>query len=422
MLRPSFPAPRRDAWLLIALATLAVVALLLGWSRSSRGAPRAQESPRPKPVQKKAVQVAVAPAKLRLADVQQAKPDASGRLVAQVAGRALPLTIAPTLQAGVQTMLDRTQVPYGAVVLLDPATGDVLAMAEHRQAGDPTGAIGGLDQPATPAASVFKVVTAAALLEAGQGAQSTACSHGGRHGIDPSHLKPRAGDRHCETLTQAIARSSNAIFARQALDHLSATALGQTASRFGFNAAMAGDLVVQPSIFDAGKTPLDLARAAPGFQGSTLSPLHGALLAAAVANHGQAMQLRLNSEHPPVLGAQVLTPAQADELAAMMAHTVTEGTGRKAFGVRPKVLQGVEVAGKTGSLSGTDPAVFRHFSWFVGFAPVEQPRFAVAALAINGPQWKVKGAALARDALALAFEQAPVPKPAAPTVVGQAAP
>jgi cell division protein FtsI/penicillin-binding protein 2 len=357
-----------------------------------------------------------------VADVKQAKPDASGRWVAQVAGRSLPLTIAPSLQSAVQAMLDRTQVPYGAVVLLDPGTGDVLAMAEHRQAGDPTGAIGGLDQPATPAASVFKVVTAAALLEAGQGAQSTACSHGGRHGIDASHLRARAGDRHCETLTQAIARSSNAIFARQALDHLSAAALGQTASRFGFNASVPGDLEVVPSKFEAGRTPLDLARVAPGFQGSTLSPLHGALLAAAVANHGQAMQLRLTSEHPPVAGAQVLPPAQADELAAMMAHTVTEGTGRKAFGARPKSLRGVEVAGKTGSLSGTDPAVFRHFSWFVGFAPVERPRFAVAALAINGPQWKVKGAALARDALALAFEQAPAPSTVAPPVVGLVAP
>jgi cell division protein FtsI/penicillin-binding protein 2 len=299
-------------------------------------------------------------------------------------------------------------VPYGAVVLLDPETGDVLAMVEHRQAGDPTGAIGGLDLPAVPAASVFKVVTAAALLESGQTAASTACSHGGRHGIDASHVRPRPGDRHCETLTQAIAHSSNAIFARQALDHLSASTLTGVAGRFGWNAPLPGDLQVGVSAFDAGKAPLDLARAAPGFQGSSLSPLHGALVAAAVANHGQAMQLRLTTAHPPVPGVRVLPAAQADELAQMMAHTVLEGTGRKAFAARPKSLRGVTVAGKTGSLSGTDPAVFRHFSWFVGFAPVEQPRFAVAALAVNGPQWKVKGAALARDALGMAFEHRPV--------------
>ena len=226
MRKASDPPSRRDTWLLIAVASLAVMALVLGWARSSRGAPgrplAAKAKPKAKP---KAVEPAVAlptVASLTVQEVQAAKRDGAGQLVAQVQGQAVPLTLDPTLQTDVQAMLDKTHVPYGAVVLLDPATGEVLAMAEHHQAGVPTGAIGALDRPAMPAASVFKVVTAAALLKAGQSPDSTACSHGGRQGIDASHLKPSRADRHCETLTRALAHSTNAIFARQAIDHLAA--------------------------------------------------------------------------------------------------------------------------------------------------------------------------------------------------------
>jgi peptidoglycan glycosyltransferase len=161
---------------------------------------------------------------------------------------------------------------------------------------------------------------------------------------------------------------------------------------------------MQPSTVDEGTTPLDFARTAPGFAGSTLSPLHGAMLAATVANHGLAMQPRLVQNRAPQPIGQVITPEVADGLAAMMTQTVAVGTGRHAFSVRPKSLQGMAIAGKTGSLSNNDPVTWRHFSWFVGFAPADHPQVAVAAIAVNGLKWRVKGPQLARDALALRFD------------------
>jgi len=86
-----------------------------------------------------------------------------------------------------------------------------------------------------------------------------------------------------------------------------------------------------------------------------------------------------------------------------MEQTVVAGTGRHAFGTKPRALRGISVGGKTGSLSGQDPNVYRHYSWFVGFAPVDHPKVAIAALAINGLQWRVKGAQLARDGLSAYF-------------------
>jgi cell division protein FtsI/penicillin-binding protein 2 len=90
----------------------------------------------------------------------------------------------------------------------------------------------------------------------------------------------------------------------------------------------------------------------------------------------------------------------------MMVQTTVAGTGSKAFGARPKSLRGMEIGGKTGSLSAPEGELFRHVSWFIGFAPAENPKVAVAALAINGWKWKVKAPALARDAMGLYFDQA----------------
>ena len=104
---------------------------------------------------------------------------------------------------------------------------------------------------------------------------------------------------------------------------------------------------------------------------------------------------------------QWLTADQARTLRKMMRETVVQGTGRHAFSARPKSLRGVEVGGKTGSLNGDDPAVFRHISWFVGMAPVEEPQVAIAVLAVNGMQWRAKAATLARDALGVWFAAHP---------------
>lgn len=82
----------------------------------------------------------------------------------------------------------------------------------------------------------------------------------------------------------------------------------------------------------------------------------------------------------------------------MMTRTVTEGTSHDAFYTRGRpYLPGIEVAGKTGSLSATNP--YRAYSWWVGFAPVDKPAVAIAALVVNSDKWRIKSSFVARDAL-----------------------
>jgi cell division protein FtsI/penicillin-binding protein 2 len=366
-------------------------------------APAPVEAPKPKP-----------PAPIQVAELEKAQKGADGHLVLQRQAEPRPTTLRSDLQDGVEAYLARTGLAYGAVVMIDPQTGHVLAMAETRDPSDPVGAIGRLTEPTVPAASVIKVVTAAALLENGATPETTACFHGGMHGLDGSHLVERPSDRRCETLTMALARSSNAAFARFALRDLPDGALLKTAEAFGFNRGIASDVAVVPSHFSDAGAKLDRARAAAGFSGSTLSPLHAAWLAAVVASDGRVERIsawRDNTSNAgllvdPAKAPPAIRPETAAALRQMMVQTTVAGTGSKAFGARPKSLRGMEIGGKTGSLSAPEGELFRHVSWFIGFAPAENPKVAVAALAINGWKWKVKAPALARDAMGLYFDQA----------------
>jgi cell division protein FtsI/penicillin-binding protein 2 len=107
---------------------------------------------------------------------------------------------------------------------------------------------------------------------------------------------------------------------------------------------------------------------------------------------------------------RILEPQVAAVLARMMETTVTEGTARKVFAREQRSsrspLRDVAVAGKTGSLSEAEP--YRDYSWFVGFAPVDEPRIAVAAVVVNERIWHVKAPVVAREALKSYFAGDPV--------------
>ena len=94
------------------------------------------------------------------------KKDGKGRWVVPGEHGDVPLTIDPVLQSQIHGILTQYQVPHAAVVVLEPSTGRVLAMTEHTQAQPD---FRGLATRAVfPAASIFKIVTGSALLEAGQ--------------------------------------------------------------------------------------------------------------------------------------------------------------------------------------------------------------------------------------------------------------
>lgn len=322
-----------------------------------------------------------------------------GRLAVDSNGQERWLTLRPDLQAQLTEVLRSYRTPWGAVVVLEPATGRVLAMAEHSSA-DP-GLRGLTTQALYPAASVFKIVTAAALLEAGVSPSTVECSHGAKRGISGRQLADSARDRSCMTLTDALARSANGIFAKLTAKRLSTEQLKGAAAAFHFNRPFEFPIPTDTSLAAIPEDLLGRAEAGSGFGDVFMSPLHGAALAAVAANHGLWKNPILFEDEVPSAAEpkRAISEEQASQLADMMEETVRAGTARRIFRERG---MGVPAAvGKTGSLADKRP--FRDYSWFVGYAPKNAPEVAVAAVVVNQARWRIRATWLGREAMRLAL-------------------
>jgi peptidoglycan glycosyltransferase len=334
------------------------------------------------------------------------------------------LTLQPRLQQAAEEVLATYDVPFGAAVVLSVSDGRVLALA-GRSAVDPS--LGAADlalRPWAPAASVFKIVSAAALVaEGGLTAGSRACYHGGVSSVLADNLIDLPKIDRCDTLAYGLGKSQNAILAKLASQHLTPDSLGRMARAFGFGVPIPFPVEVGPSDVFIPAHPLEFARAAAGFWHSSLSVLHGAMLAAAIAAEGEMPLPRLIEKavdghgRPLTLPGRrtwrAVAPPVAREVARMMLLTTTIGTARTTFrDKRGRRLLPVEVAGKTGSLAyrgeAGDPALpaawpgddHLGYSWFVGFAPAEAPTVAFAVLLANRAVWHIKAPFLAKRLIA----------------------
>ncbi|QSQ27026.1 penicillin-binding protein [Pyxidicoccus parkwayensis] len=344
----------------------------------------------------------------RTADLlARAKLEGERLVVKEKNGHKQVLTIDPLLQTQLTNIMRDYGTPYAAAVVLEPSTGRVLALAEH-SAAQPE--MRGLPVRAVfPAASIFKIVTGSALLEAGVPPTVEECFHGGKRRLSEKHLEDTERDGACMSLALAMGKSANVIFAKLTNKHLSVDALRRMAARFRFNREINFPIPMDVSLAAIPEEPFGLANTGAGFGDVYLSPLHGALMASVAANNGRWVDpVLVEPEAGPLLppeGEPVITPEEAKDLTAMMEETVTHGTARGVFRERAFRVDGA--VGKTGTLADRNP--FRDYSWFVGFAPKDNPRIAVAAVIVNDPKWRIRGAWLGREALRLGLLRVPPP-------------
>jgi penicillin-binding protein A len=329
-------------------------------------------------------------------------------------GRQAELTLDPVLQRSIRAEMEGYRIPRSGVVVMEVKTGRILAYASYVAEGEKVDVNVRAD---APAASVFKVVTGAALIEkAGLGSETEQCYHGGKSRIAPDELEdnPRR-DKWCATLGIAMGRSLNVVFARLAQKHITPEDLTAVGGAFGFGAPVPFVVPNQASELKLPNDPLEFARASAGFWHSTLSPLAGASLAQTVANGGVTLEPRIvasvlkdrellwKDERGPRIVRRAVKPETAAELTRMMTQTVSSGSAFKSFhdNAGKAYLPDISVAGKTGTLG--DPDGSRLYTWFVGFAPADAPEIAVSALVVNNPSWHIKAPQLARDALRAYF-------------------
>lgn len=343
--------------------------------------------------------------------VPAASTRGGGRLVAEVPVPAAsasdlegPLRVEYTLDPGltqqVFDVLDRLGARLANVVVLDASTGRVLAYASSNPDRFPPTRI-------YPAASLIKVVTAAAALHHSRRVAEGPCRYAGNpHWLSPQGIDPPTKGRITD-LTGALAQSNNQCFAQLAVHSLGTQNMVDAIRRFGFLQEPARGHAA--GAVDAGSDRLDLGKLGCGLYGCWITPMHAARLAMTLAEGKQREPYwiervsdatgRLLQIPPRRPAKQVLTPALAAELRTMMIETTVTGTARRSFrseGGSP-ALGPVQVSGKTGTLSGSDPAGL--YEWFAGVAPADDPKIAIAVVSVAQNGHRVRATRLAREVL-----------------------
>lgn len=319
-------------------------------------------------------------------------------------------TLNEELQLKMQKMLQQYKPDYGAFFALDAKTGRILTAASFSREATEFGNI--LMRATFPAASVFKVVTAAAAIDQKVAEPSTIVPfNGANHTLYKRNVLKNDMNkwtRHI-SLREAFAKSINTVFGKVGIFFLKPDILEDYAGRFQFNRELPVDLPVQPGSFVLEREDnWKIAEAASGYNRVALmSPVQGALIAASIANDGIMMEPyvvesleekdkgQVYKVEPSVL-SMVVSSVAAEKLRSMMNDTVKMGTSAKTFRGfnKKKKIVDVEVGGKTGHLTGNYPK--GQYDWFVGYGRTEEDSIAVAALTINEENWRVKSGYLAR--------------------------
>lgn len=297
------------------------------------------------------------------------------------------------LQHHLEQRLDRKNSRFIGIVVMQSDTGRILAMVGFdKNESDVNPCL----RNSFPAASIFKIVTAAAAVDhCGYEANTKLRFNGYKHTLYRNQLKEHI-NQYTNTVSfkDSFAQSINPVFGKIGVLYLGKAILEEYAEAFGFNQPIDFELPVSASRFQIKEIPYNWAEIASGFNNdTTVSPIHAVLMASAVVNEGRMVaptivdrvidgegQLLYHNQ-TQWLG-RVMTPKASNVLTRLMEATVQAGTGRKSFRDRRrhKVLSKLNIGGKTGSIFNRSHDA--RFDWFVGFAKQKKgpAQLAIAVL------------------------------------------
>jgi peptidoglycan glycosyltransferase len=321
-------------------------------------------------------------------------------------------SIDPDLQAYIQRLLKRSMAHQAAVVALRPDSGRILALAQYskEKGNDHENLCLTAD---FPAASLFKIVAAAAAIESrGYTPDTKLYFRGRKHTLYRSQLKNEEKGRYVRntTLKKAFSGSINPVFGKIGIYDLGKDVMAEYADRFFFNRAIPFELPLSVSNVAVPEDEFGLAEIASGFNKRTLiSPLHAALITAAVANNGTMMTpwlvktirdgsgKTLYQASPSELGKPI-QERTAEELRILMADTTVAGTCRTAFRPlrRKKSFREIALGAKTGTIN--DRLDQYKYDWLAAYAlPLNGgDGLCLTVLAIHGKKLGIRANDLAR--------------------------
>ncbi len=328
-------------------------------------------------------------------------------------------TLDPSLQSEADRLLRSYKPDFSSIVVMDASSGRMLAMKSFQKSQELESNLA--VQATYPAASIFKVVTAATALDKyGLSPDQQIQFNGGNYTLYRNNVLQHRVNKWTRTITlkEAFARSINTAFGRLALTKLHPQDLKEYSDRFAFNQYFPSDFPIDPGFTQIPREPgFALAEAASGYNRITkMSPVQGAMIAASIANDGIMLapfmiQKLVNTdgenlyESEPLSLGRVISEDAATSMRELMMETVEAGTSRKSFRpfLKDKKMSVVEVGGKTGHLTSEYPK--GRADWFVGYALNGERKLAIAVLTINKEFWTVKSAHLAQAMLRHYFHE-----------------
>ena len=316
----------------------------------------------------------------------------------ELMGNSVALTVDMDIQSAAGNLLGSAK---GAIVVMEPSTGRVLALQAYPDFNPNTVAnqweilrdhadsplVNRATQGIYPPGSTFKTVTALAAMEHLSGWQNFTVECTGEAYFEDKVIHCYNNKAHGTVdMKAAMAASCNCYFAALA-EQIGAGDLAKTMRQAGMDKVSHFELETsRNNIFlEKGATESELVETAIGQGRTGVTPLYMAMLASAIANEGLMMQPYIvdhvvyldggiGKQQVPEKLMEICSADEAAVLKDMMTEVVTSGTGTAA------AVSGVTVAGKTGT---AENATGNDHSWFIGFAPAEDPKVAVAVLIEN---------------------------------------
>ncbi|MHB1660867.1 MAG: penicillin-binding transpeptidase domain-containing protein [bacterium] len=335
----------------------------------------------------------------------------NGRYIQKIGGYTVVYTVDPAVQKEVNKIFRKYAVPFGVLAAVNPDTGAVLGFASYSNDKRENSEISPLIS--YPPGSLVKIITASAAIESkGFYPGLEICFNGGLYKTDETYWKQNIGiGSNKISFKQAFAKSCDVAFGKVAGYYVGRRLLTHYFDKFYFNKKIPFILNIDQSKAYVPRKFFQLELTGAGFKNVKVTPLQAALIAGSVINGGKIVKPYIIKEIISAAGKVVyvhkghevlnnpITAKTANILKQMMIATVTQGAAHKDFyNVNNKyILPGVTSGGKTGTISGDNPAGL--YQWFAGFGEMNGKKIALSSLVIENPVWNIEGGGVAEKAL-----------------------
>jgi beta-lactamase regulating signal transducer with metallopeptidase domain/beta-lactamase class D len=339
-------------------------------------------------------------------------------------GKHVNLTIDARMQAMCERVLRESEIGRGAVVVMDPNTGDILSMASvpnyepqllhqkiekeqweklSRSATFPL-----MNRAITNAdpGSTFMLFAALAAAEQGISNHKHTCNGYVQYGNHKAScwIWNQSQGKHGELdLPAAIHNSCNPYFYKLSME-IGVEGFRKTTRHLGWNQPSLGlggerppRLVTEQTEYPC--TPVDLAMISIGQGISSASPLHIAQLTSTIANGGKVFIPRIDAASPIMLKTDLVEQGVQPEGIALIREGMRRAVQEVGGTAGHAKSDQIQISAKTGTAQSIDRGKRSNNAWCTAFAPSDEPRYVVTVVVIGGKSGGKVGGPIVREIL-----------------------